>query len=207
MPLLLPVLVRGVNNLSDARYCAGMGADRLAFPLDPTLPDHLAPASVQELSSWVAGVELVGEFDTLPTAEINTLAAQCGLHYVLLHRLRPLPELEALELPVLLNTEWTPDLLPEDIEALFQQYKPAVAAFLLTGTPESPLDGHQLTYLMDLARKFPLWIGSGLLRAPIRQQLTDIRPEGLVLQGGHEIKPGLRDFTELEAFFEELEVD
>jgi len=27
--LRIPVLVRGINNLSDARYCAGMGADGL----------------------------------------------------------------------------------------------------------------------------------------------------------------------------------
>ncbi|MEJ7663449.1 MAG: hypothetical protein WKG07_29825 [Hymenobacter sp.] len=32
------MLVRGINNLSDARYCAGMGAEGLIFTLDPTLP-------------------------------------------------------------------------------------------------------------------------------------------------------------------------
>jgi phosphoribosylanthranilate isomerase len=32
-----------------------------------------------------------------------------------------------------------------------------------------------------------------------------VHPAGLILAGGHEIKPGLRDFTELEAVFEALE--
>ena len=35
--------------------------------------------------------------------------------------------------------------------------------------------------------------------------LAAVRPAGLVLQGGHELKPGLRDFAELEALFEALE--
>jgi phosphoribosylanthranilate isomerase len=32
-----------------------------------------------------------------------------------------------------------------------------------------------------------------------------VHPAGLILAGGDEIKPGLRDFTELEAVFEALE--
>jgi phosphoribosylanthranilate isomerase len=35
--------------------------------------------------------------------------------------------------------------------------------------------------------------------------LSAIQPAGLILEGGNEIKPGLRDFEELEAVFEALE--
>ena len=49
MALIVPVMVRGINNLSDARYCAGMGADCLTFRLDPSWADHLTPEAVQEL--------------------------------------------------------------------------------------------------------------------------------------------------------------
>ncbi|WP_262490611.1 hypothetical protein [Hymenobacter roseosalivarius] len=37
--------------------------------------------------------------------------------------------------------------------------------------------------------------------------LSVIQPAGLILDGGNEIKPGLRDFEELAAVFEALEED
>jgi phosphoribosylanthranilate isomerase len=93
MPYPTPILIRGINNLSDARYCAGMGADKLSFVLDPTLPGHLAPGVVKELAGWIAGVELIGEFGELSAPEINALAADCALDAVLLRGLRSADEL------------------------------------------------------------------------------------------------------------------
>ena len=100
MPHLLPLLIRGINNLSDARYCAGMGADKLTFVLDPALPGHLDARTVKELAGWVAGVELIGEFDQLSAPEINALAAECALDAVLLRSYRGPVELAEIAPPV-----------------------------------------------------------------------------------------------------------
>ncbi|UOQ77229.1 hypothetical protein MUN84_00340 [Hymenobacter sp. 5516J-16] len=43
MALLVPVMVRGINNLSDARYCAGMGPTRLRFVLTRPSPTISRP--------------------------------------------------------------------------------------------------------------------------------------------------------------------
>ncbi len=99
MPHLLPILIRGINNLSDARYCAGMGADKLTFILDPALPGFLDAKTVKELAGWVAGVELIGEFDQLPAAEINAIAAECALDAVLLRQPRSVEELVEIAPP------------------------------------------------------------------------------------------------------------
>ncbi len=93
MPHLVPLLIRGINNLSDARYCAGMGADKLTFVLDPSLPDNLDTRTVKELAGWIAGVELLGEFDRLSAHEINAIAAECALDAVLLRSYRTEAEL------------------------------------------------------------------------------------------------------------------
>ena len=85
MALRIPVLVRGVNNLSDARYCAGMGAAGLIFTLDPELPGAIDPATVKELAGWVAGVALIGEFGSADFDQLEAVAAACGLDQVLLH--------------------------------------------------------------------------------------------------------------------------
>lgn len=167
MPLQIPVLVRGINNLSDARYCAGMGADGLIFTLDPSLPGAVTPELVRELAGWVAGVELIGEFSpSRPAAEINQLVGECQLSRVLLPAGAAATAAE-LAVPVLAT-------------ALYDATAPASAA------------GRWLLGTFEPAQL---------------PALQASRPAGLILQGGDEIKPGLRDFTELEAIFEALEAD
>ncbi|RYU83355.1 phosphoribosylanthranilate isomerase [Hymenobacter persicinus] len=206
MSLITPVLVRGINNLSDARYCAGMGADYLTFRLDPVLPEFLQPEAVQELSGWVAGVQLVGEFDTLPVEEINAIAQACRLDYVLLHRRRTPEELAQLRVPALKLIKWIPDMLLEDVEKRFRDQQNQVAGFLLATAPSEPLTTMQRTQLIQQCRTYKIWLGVGFA-APlsVRRLVEEVQPTGIVLEGGEEIKPGLRDFTELEAIFEQLE--
>jgi phosphoribosylanthranilate isomerase len=202
MPYPVPLLIRGINNLSDARYCAGMGADKLSFVLDPALPGHLTAAVVKELAGWVAGVELIGEFDTLPAPEINALAADCGLDAVLLRTPRPAAELAELAPPVLLE-------VPFGQLATFPaaDYADAVAGGLLelpeAGAAYDEALGSDAVAI--LARQLPLWLGPGLHPHRARQVLAAVHPAGLVFASGEEIKPGLRDFDQLEAVFEALE--
>jgi len=171
--LTLPVLVRGINNLSDARYCAGMGAAGLIFTLDPALPGAIAPETVRELAGWVAGVELLGEFGpTLPAADVNRLVAECGLSRVLLSAADAAGSTRAaapneLAVPVLPVAAYSTDALAVDLTGrwLLGSFGPADLPALLAA-----------------------------------------RPAGLILEGGDELKPGLRDFTELGTLFEALEV-
>ena len=43
MGLRTSVIVNGVNNLSDARYCAGMGVDVIGFNLKLDDPNRVQP--------------------------------------------------------------------------------------------------------------------------------------------------------------------
>lgn len=207
MALLTSVIVRGINNLSDARYCAGMGADYLTFRLDPALPGAVTPELVQELSSWVSGVQLIGEFGTMPAEQINAVARQCGLHAVLLHGLRTVEEMTELALPAWLLVGWIPDMLPEDVDRRFQQLAAHVAGFVFAELPPQPLTDAQLARLAEQARAYPIWLAPGFATGPVRELLRTVHPRGLVLEGGDEIRPGVRDFSEMEAVFEELEID
>jgi phosphoribosylanthranilate isomerase len=207
MSLILPVLVRGINNLSDARYCAGMGADGLIFTLDPGLPGAVDAATVKELAGWVAGVDIIGEFGNVPGPEVNRLVEECGLSSVLL-RLDPsrrsLPE--GLAVPALLEV---PAALITD-----QHYYTAAIADLTTALPQgfaffttlpATADAAEHAYWQSLARQSALWLAGPPAPTQARQLAEAVQPTGLILAGGDEIKPGLRDFTELEAVFEALE--
>jgi phosphoribosylanthranilate isomerase len=206
MALLTSVLVRGINNLSDARYCAGMGADGLIFTLDPTLPGAVDAATVKELAGWVAGVELIGEFgDEIPISEINRLVEECGLQRVLL---RQRPE-EPLSVPALLHAPLfliTSNSLRNE---MLLQYQPVfsaglgvVAALDLDDLPEARQEA-----LAEAATQLPVWLSGTITADNVAGLLSAIQPAGLILEGGNEIKPGLRDFEELEAVFEALEAE
>jgi phosphoribosylanthranilate isomerase len=206
MSLALPVLVRGINNLSDARYCAGMGAQGLVFTLDPTLPGAVDAATARELSGWVAGVDLIGEFGHVAGAEINRLVEECGLTGVLLRldearQAWPVglavPALIEVPQTLLINNEHYANAIADLTEAL-----PAGFAFFTTAPQPFPPD---YAYWHTLARQAPIWIAGPADPTEAADLAQQVHPAGLILAGGDEIKPGLRDFTELEAVFEALE--
>jgi phosphoribosylanthranilate isomerase len=194
MALLTSVLVRGINNLSDARYCAGMGADGLIFTLDPALPGAVDAATVKELAGWVSGVEIIGEFgSTMPASEINRLIEECNLTRVVLRDFAGWPAVPALAVPALLDVS---PLVAFDAEesahAVPSTAFPAGYALLTTA------EGAGTTTA-------PLWLRGEFTPDTLPSLLATIQPAGLVLEGGNEIKPGLRDFSEMEAVFEALE--
>ncbi|MGI4886064.1 MAG: hypothetical protein ACRYFR_14000 [Janthinobacterium lividum] len=209
MALRIPVLVRGINNLSDARYCAGMGADGLVFTLDPELPGAIDPATAKELAGWVAGVALIGEFGAADPAQLVAVAAACGLDRVLLHEAPLFAAAGPLPFPVLRETDLVTALQARRDPALARalrstDFAPAGGALLVT-LPEGADVGALGPQLAALAQEFALWLGGAFTAADLPGLLDGVRPAGLVLQGGDELKPGLRDFTGLEEIFEALE--
>ncbi|MDB5268179.1 MAG: hypothetical protein JWP58_1219 [Hymenobacter sp.] len=198
MPHLVPLLIRGINNLSDARYCAGMGADKLTFILDPALPGHLDTKAVKELAGWIAGVELIGEFDQLSAHEINAISAECNLDAVLLRTPRTDEELAEIAPPVYLE-------LAIDSISFAQPLPTSPVGFLLElPTAETP---ETIKALQNISAQKPLWLGPGLHPDRARMLATSLPLAGLVFPSGNEVKPGLRDFDQLEAVFEALEIE
>lgn len=49
------VLVRNISNLTDARYCAGMGVHILLFSPDRSL---ISWEEIKEISQWLSGIEI-----------------------------------------------------------------------------------------------------------------------------------------------------
>ena len=198
VPHLVPLLIRGINNLSDARYCAGMGADKLTFILDPALPGHLDTKTVKELAGWIAGVELIGEFNELSASEINAIATDCALDAVLLRSPRKIDELAEIAPPVYLE-------LAADTAFQFQSFPNSLQG-LIVELPET-ISVETLEKLREMASQRPLWLGPGLLPERARNLTNQLPLAGLSFPSGDEVKPGLRDFDQLEAVFEALEIE
>lgn len=61
MALRSIVKVSHLSNLSDARYCAGMGVDMLGFDVLPESDSYMPPDIFQEIRGWIAGPRIVAE--------------------------------------------------------------------------------------------------------------------------------------------------
>lgn len=55
------VKVNAVDNLSDARYCAGMFVDFIGFSLKDGQNEWIDVSKIKEMTNWLAGVTLIGE--------------------------------------------------------------------------------------------------------------------------------------------------
>jgi len=53
------VYVNKIDNLSDARYCAGMGVDYLGISIEPESIDYVSPEKFKEIERWVSGPKWV----------------------------------------------------------------------------------------------------------------------------------------------------
>ena len=68
MALRTFVKVGNVTNLTDARYCAGMGVDLLGFPAIENTANYMAPKTFQEIRGWITGPQIVAEVYGLTSA-------------------------------------------------------------------------------------------------------------------------------------------
>src|SRR5690242_4975145 len=72
MALARIVKVGNISNLSDARYCAGMGVDMLGFRVIESQNNFMSAKQFQEIRGWVTGPRIVAEIYGIDSAETMT---------------------------------------------------------------------------------------------------------------------------------------
>jgi phosphoribosylanthranilate isomerase len=201
MGLRTLVKVSEINNLSDARYCAGMGVEMAGFVLQEGHSRYVSPDKIKDFASWIAGISLIGEFPGPITAEeVKTALDQLPLAGIQTSDLQlKLPDpaiilIRTLEFSTAINKAPLPHAQREN-------------EFLLL-TSDKITDA--LTYseeLKSLCATYKVLLGFGLNNDNIDTILNEIKPHGIALQGGDEVKPGMRDFAELSELLEILEIE
>lgn len=180
-----------INNLSDARYCAGMGVDLIGYSIDPEDPFYLSPENFKEIAEWLSGVSFVAEVAdkrSLPEEyyadfiQVNdpSVAGFYPNHKVIIHN--DLPNMR----------KWREEL----------QKLPNLSFMLIN------IDEHKAEFkeIIEEFSEFQLLIGFDLSLDDV-EELVKYKATGIALKGGHEIKPGLKDYNELADILESLEVD
>lgn len=70
MMLKTQVKVGNISNLSDARYCAGMGVDMLGYAVIPGQEGYVPESLYQDMRGWISGPATVAELYGI-TPDVN----------------------------------------------------------------------------------------------------------------------------------------
>ena len=200
------VKISNVTNLSDARYCAGMGVEMLGFSIDEDSPNYISPKKFEDICSWLAGVNLVAETaQTNPENIINALS-QYAVHSVQVESSGLLNYLHSeLNLPLILRVS-VDTYEANEISSILNRYEGDVSHFLLESDNNAKLSDEWIQVLGSLANEYPILVGFGLEDEYSVTALTTLFPSiGIALRGSEEIRPGYKDFGSMMDILEALE--
>lgn len=182
MALRTFVKVSNISNLSDARYCAGMGVDLLGFCAVEGQEHYVKPSHFQEIRGWVTGPKIVAEvYGLRDIGQIESILENYKPDYL---------EMGVTELSIL-STFPVPVLLAlKDGERLGSL--PVTPAYLIGNKP------------IDSTIPFLIRLNS---RDDLQTYLSNPGVTGIVLKGGVELKPGLKNTELINEVLEMLETD
>ncbi|GHB24106.1 phosphoribosylanthranilate isomerase [Mongoliitalea lutea] len=207
MALKTFVKISQVNNLTDARYCAGMYVNWMGFSLEENNANYLSPEKYKEITDWLSGVSYVAEFEhSHPENILKTLQAYEGIDAIEVS--------QEVHIPMLLNTGKALIFKvsiqsAEDIRELIAKapgFKENQVTVLLDSSIEK-LSEEMISLIADLSEQTQVLLGFGLDASTLETTLDQTGVYGISLKGGTEISPGLKDFDELAEILELLEVE
>ncbi len=202
MSLNTIVKISHVTNLSDARYCAGMGVEMLGFSVDESSKDFVSLQKLNEMRGWVTGVQ-VGIETT--SSDLNIIVEKIETYnpdFIQITDPYLLTSLKSkTEKPIILSIEANQDA--DTIDIIMQKCKSLVNYFLLESNTIKHFDGDWPDFINLLTPHYPILLGFGI--SP--QNVSSLSTAGIALHGGTEIRPGFSDFGELMDILEALEID
>lgn len=186
------VKVGNITNLSDARYCAGMGVDWLGFNVDT-----IGLKTFEDITGWVTGPSFVIEVN--PDTALEQLNQyQPDAVELPISRLSAIGQFTFSTIFVSLSMQ---DWLNRKNELIALQGK--VSMLVLT---QGLADEQQENDLLnELSNYFEVLIGFPAAADRIPENL--LHKVGYNLQGSDEVRPGLKDYQSLSDILEKLEVD
>jgi phosphoribosylanthranilate isomerase len=187
MALKTNVLVENISNLSEARYCAGMGVQFLAFPamqVDATL--------FTAIKGWVQGPQMVIDISEIDNQLLT--ANDYGADFILVDCAQ-LPKINDPVLPLIVRLPAKKDLDVNDLSL----YAGKIEYLIVNNASKNEVQKlHASGYKMLVSTAEGSMNVEEILTWPI---------DGIVLKGETETKPGLKNYDHLSFILDELEID
>jgi phosphoribosylanthranilate isomerase len=194
MALKTFVKVSGINNLSDARYCAGMEVNELGFEIEVGSSNYVDPQVFKEIKGWLSGVDFVGEIIT-NNAAISELIADYEVDLIQIESIEQIDEALTTGLKVCFGTN-----NKELAQKAWDISEHRLAYILFDGTDYS------IEEIDAIAKVMPIVLASGFDAETVNDRIES-SIKGISIRGGNEIRPGYKDFDEMADILEALEID
>jgi len=202
------VKICGITNLEDARFISGALADYIGFIFYPDSPRYIEPAKAGAIINWLEGPHKVGIFVNQPLDDVQSIARQTGLDYVQLHGRESAEYCRMMEKKVIkvfhIGEKTTADVLKKEVEL----YIDAADYFLFDTKLPGQWGGTGVSFnweiLEEIGEMKPYFLSGGLNSKTIRDAIIQTRPHAVDLSSGLEESPGLKDFSKIEEFFDEM---
>ena len=205
MALQTFVKINHVTNLTDARYCSGMMVNLLGFSLDPNSPNYVSPEAYKEITGWVSGVEFVAEFSSNSNLEIlEILKSYPEVKWVEYDQFDELKKLKNQGFSLIYRV-FLHEIkhLEEDIYDASNQSD----ILIHIQTKGNELSDSDKLSILNLSKKYRVILASGFTEENVLALLEELNLHGISLNGGKEIKAGLRDFDQMADILEKLEIE
>ncbi len=203
MALKTFVKISNVDNLSDARYCAGMMVDVIGFNLNDKTEGFISPETFGEITDWVAGVKFCGEFGDADVATIKLASDNYKLDFIETSQLEHLEELSDLGIPLIyraiIDTNNDLNTIEKNIE-----YAKVLTSYIIIDFQNQKTASFSFSDLSTSDSNLILAIKSQ--GYPIDEIATSENYIGIELMGTPEERPGFKDYDYVMDTLEALEI-
>jgi phosphoribosylanthranilate isomerase len=196
-----------ITNLSDARYFASYGINMIGFCFDPQSANFMNPFRVKEITGWIEGPKIVGEFKNLSVEAINETIISQNLHYAQINLADISPEHATInsvpliiEVSIVAETNFEKDTI--QLEKIFRNND----LVLLNLTRITTLNENTLNdFVKNICSRCPTLIDYNFSSDNISSMVQQFNPAGICLHGSHEEKIGTKSFEALDALMSAIQ--
>lgn len=204
MALKTKVKINRITNLTDARYCSGMYVDILGFSLEEGSPHYVSPTQFQEITGWISGIDYAAEFSDLDAYSIERLLADYpSITWIESEDLDTLVQLASMKKKMIYRVQL------EDLDTLLPKIDllrdHEITLHVTSNNKSLAIDAE--SSINHFLNQLKVFLGAGISPANAGSLCELPGLYGFALDSGDEIKPGLRDFDQLAAILESLELE
>jgi len=206
------VKICGITGVDFARAAIEAGADLVGVVFAPS-PRRVTREKAREIAREIKNHSLpsVGVFVNMPAAEVNAVAAFCGLERVQLSGDEGWEYCQQIERPLIKAVHITPDWDEERLLAHLEEGQKRLGSrsplYLLDTFVEQKYGGTGKVFAWEIARKaaaeYPVIIAGGLNPENVGEVVTDLRPWGVDVSSGVETG-GVKDIAKIRAFIQNV---
>jgi phosphoribosylanthranilate isomerase len=203
------VKICGITEVAYARAAAEAGADLIGVVFAPS-PRRVTPEQAREIAAAAKekNLPVVGVFVNMPAAEVNKLAADCGLDSVQLSGDEDWDYCQKIENPLIkavhIKPGWDEAKLLAHLEEGQKKLRNS-PLYLLDTFAREKYGGTGKAFAWGIARraaeKFPVIIAGGLKPRNVGEVVKDLKPWGVDVSSGVESR-GVKDIAKIKAFIQ-----